>query len=119
MSCLVVYSHISFLMWTLQYERPDAVGRTGVVFFRMLCGRPLSWAAGTDDDPYYNDANHITIQVELNNDEDKESYEHLIIWIQDNVALEARSMASEEAIKLWQALAEYDSHSHPSYASSR
>lgn len=105
--CCCLWPHI--LRWTLQYERPRDVGQTGVLFFRMLCGRPLSWAAGTDFDPYFDDTNYIVIQVDLSDEDDKESYEHLIIWIQDNVALGAKSMQSQEASKLWQDMSGYDS----------
>lgn len=85
----------------------------------MLCGRHLSWAAGTDFDPYYDDTNHIAIQVELSNEDDTESYEHLTAWIEDNVALAAKSMQSEEAIKLWQDLSGYESYLPPYHPLSR
>ena len=106
-------------MRTLQYEQPGSGGRTGILFFRMLCGHLLSWAAGTDFDPYYDDTNHIAIQVELSNEDDTENYEHLIVWIEDNVALAAMPMPSEEAMKLWQVLSGYDSYLPPAHLSSR
>ena len=67
----------------------------------MLPSRPLGWAAGTDFDPYFEDANTIAIQVDISDENDKERYDSCIQWIHGNIPGQVSEMTSADAADLW------------------
>jgi hypothetical protein len=72
----------------------------------MLPSRPLHWAKGTDFDPYFDDANHIAIQVDISDEDDKERYNSCIQWIHGNIPGEVTKISSDDAAALWKFLSE-------------
>jgi hypothetical protein len=83
---------------------------TAVVTMKMLYSRPLPWAEGTDFDPLYDDANQITLQVDVRSEEDKNIYKTLLAWIVWNVAGECAGMGQEDAKQLWNNVSQYVAH---------
>jgi hypothetical protein len=93
-------------MYTFQYETSGPANDQVVIFFKMLCSRPLPWAAGTDFDPYFQDSNQIAIRIELSDDDDKDLYDDFIKWINGNIADEVTLLNAENAMGIWQSLSE-------------
>jgi len=70
----------------------------------MMWMRPLAWAAGTDFDPYYNDANQIAIQLGLVHEDDQENYGNLVRWIEGSVPGEVTFLNEHHTQQLWKSL---------------
>jgi hypothetical protein len=93
--------------FALQFQNADEMDGTAVVTMKMLYSRPLPWAEGTDFDPHYDDANKITLQVDVRSEEDKKIYKTLLKWMVSNVPGECAKMGREDAKQLWNNVSKY------------
>jgi hypothetical protein len=90
-----------------QCEHPESANSRGFIFFKMMWNGPLAWASGTNFDPYYDDANQIAIQLDLDHEDDQENYGELINWIEGSIPGEVALLAHNDALELWQSLSGY------------
>jgi hypothetical protein len=107
---LIVQSNI----YICQFQNPETVKDSGIIFFKMVNTHTLDWATGTNFNPYYDDTNHIAIRFDLVDSDDKEAYESLVQWIGWLTPTDDISLTLENAANLWNSLSELVSTLYPS-----
>jgi hypothetical protein len=73
-----------------------------VITMRLMHTRPFLWAMGTNFNPYFEDANQIAIQIDIDEDGQWEKYESLVSWLLAIVPLGGEDLTDEEADLFWQ-----------------
>jgi len=89
-----------FLILPSKCQKGD-LAHTGTIVMKMLHARPLEWAEGTDFNPYFDDSNVIGIQVDINGDRDRETYQSFVEWLESLVPCNCIQMSDEEATSTW------------------
>jgi hypothetical protein len=75
----------------------------------MLPSRPLVWAKGTHLQPGWDNNGRIIIQIEIDSQDDMDTYEHLVTWMSYHVYSGiTRRLDAKNANLFWDHVSRYE-----------